>query len=117
LLDGASLSGADRATPLHLSAPVSPGTPSQATRSAWQANGDRVTAATLPPAAAAPRAARRCLQQRISLQPIVTLGARWIIVPVTNGIAAMGPADNGGSLSLERVWAAQNPRRPRRRSS
>ena len=43
----------------------------------------------------------------------MTYGTRWILAPTSTGIVALKVAEAGGSLTLERGWAAQNLTRAR----
>jgi len=112
LLDAASLGGADHKTALYVSTPATAGGSSASDAlSTWQqmtiTMPPPAPAATAPPAPTTPPAA-----PTPPPQPIVTLGARWILAPIANGIVAMKLADSGGSLSLERAWTAQNVASP-----
>jgi hypothetical protein len=109
LLDAASPGGANHATALHVSAPVASGATAIAADAltTWQ----EMTITQPPPATATTTTTVTTTAPAAPTpppQPIVTLGARWILVPVTNGVAAMKLTDSGGSLTLERGWNAQN---------
>jgi len=111
LLDATSLGGANHGTPLLASRPIGAAGATIAAEAlaTWQ----EMTVTPAPPAeAGAPPAA-----------PTTTLGARWILVPIT-GRPAAGPATNGaistgavvalklsdanGTLSLQPGWVSTN---------
>ena len=106
LLDAASLGGASHATSLHMSPPVAAGSIASDALATWQ----EMTITAPPPAPPATTPATTTTQPPPAPPPlpIVTLGARWIVVPGTNGIAAMRLTESAGSLALERAWTAQN---------
>jgi len=107
LLDAASLGGATHATALHVSAPVGGSFEGNALAT-WQ----EMTITQPPPAAPATTPAAPPAAPVPPPQPTVTLGSRWILAPLTSGIAALKLADSGGTLSLERAWTAQNVASP-----
>jgi hypothetical protein len=104
LLNAASLGGADHATPLLASAPVSGGLSAEALAT-WQEM--TITPPAPAPAAApgAPPAGFGAGAPTPSLN--ITYGSRWIVAPTTTGIASLKLRDAGGQLSFEPGWTAQ----------
>jgi outer membrane protein assembly factor BamB len=111
LLDATSLGGPNHSTPLYTSGPIAgTGASIAAALATWQQS--MVTPAPPAPAGAPPAAAT------------VTLGTRWILVPVagrvpaataptngaisTGGMVALKLADTGGKLSLAPAWTSHN---------
>jgi hypothetical protein len=105
LLDAASLGGADHATPLHASAPLSGVTITDDALATWREMtitpppAPPATTTTTPPPAGPPPAPP---------QPTITYGTRWILAATTNGITAFKLTDSGAALALESGWTAQN---------
>jgi hypothetical protein len=103
LLDAASPGGATHATS-RMSAAAGAGAIAADALATWQ----EMTITAPPPTPPATTLTATQPPPAPPPLPIVTLGARWIVVPVTNGIAAMRLTESAGSLALERVWTAQN---------
>jgi hypothetical protein len=106
LLAASSLGGADHSTALHISTPAiaAGGSVTDDGLATWQEL--TVTAPPAPeaPAAGAPPAGGG--GQGAAPQPIVTTGARWIVVPTSAGLVSFKVAGSGASISLERGWTA-----------
>jgi outer membrane protein assembly factor BamB len=108
LLAASSLGGPDHATPLHASTPVvtAGGSIAGNALATWQ----ELTVTAPPPAPApAPGAAPTPgvgAGGQAAAQPIITTGARWILVPTASGVSSLKVTD---SLSLERGWTANVP--------
>jgi outer membrane protein assembly factor BamB len=104
LLNAASLGGANHATPLHASTAGNAASVAINALATWQeltitpapAPAPAAPGATPPPGPAAPPA-----------PPTVAYGTRWIVAPVATGLVAYKVVETGGSLALERGWAAQ----------
>jgi outer membrane protein assembly factor BamB len=126
LLDTASLGGADHATPLHTSRPILGGGASiSGSLASWQQAAIASAAVALPgapvPAGAGVGGAGSAAA--------VTLGTRWILVPVSGALASGAPTTNGvanigsvlalrlidgpgGTVSLESGWRSHDLRSP-----
>ena len=96
LLDAASLGGASHSTPLYASA-AGLGSLAADALTTWQEM--TVTAAPTPAPGATPPQA-----PATPLPPIVTLGTRWILAPLSTGVVALKLEDSGGKLSLAKGW-------------
>ena len=107
VLAARALGGSDHATALHTSSPVlSAGGSIAGTQLAtWQ----ELTVAAPPPppaGAATPPGGGGPGGGQPPPQPIVTTGARWIVVPTSTGLTTLKVGGSGGSLSLDRGWTA-----------
>ena len=108
LLAAASPGGADHATPLHASSPVltAGGSISGSALATWQ---ELTVAAPPPPPAGTPAPAPGGGGGgggQPAAQPIVTTGARWIVVPTSTGLASVKVGGAEGSLAVEKGWTA-----------
>jgi outer membrane protein assembly factor BamB len=113
LLNTASLGGVNHSTPLHASTALSAGaSPSLGpsiegdSLATWQEL-TITPAAAVPPVTATPGTAQPAGPPAAPAPPAVTYGTRWILAPVTHGVVAFKVVDAGGSVALERGWAAQ----------
>jgi hypothetical protein len=106
LLAAGSLGGADHGTALHTSTALGPGalSTSGSALATWQEL--TVAAPPPPPAGTAPPQGGGGGGGQAAAQPIVTAGARWVVVPTSTGLASLKVTGGGGSLSLERGWTA-----------
>ena len=115
LLNAASLGGADHGTALHTSSPVlaTGGSVAANALATWQeltvAAPDAPSATPAPTTTSGPPAGPPQGAAQAPAQPIVTTGARWIVVPTATGLASLKVGGSGGSLSLERGWTANVP--------
>jgi hypothetical protein len=105
LLSAASLGGADHSTPLHSSAAAPGSVIAGNALATWQELTITPPPPAPPPVAGAAPAAG---PPAAPAQPTVTYGARWILAPIATGIVAFKVVDTGGSLALDRGWAAGN---------
>jgi outer membrane protein assembly factor BamB len=103
LLNAASLGGANHSTPLHASTPAAGSSIAGSALATWQEltitpppPAPAATATAAPPPAGPPPA------------PTIAYGTRWILAPVASGVVAFKVVETGGSVALERGWAAQN---------
>jgi hypothetical protein len=103
LLAAASLGGADHGTALLMSTPqlVAGGSVTDDGLATWQE-----LTVTAPPVPEAPAAVTppQGGGGGAAPQPIVTTGARWIVVPTSAGLVGLKVGGSGASLSLERGW-------------
>ena len=109
LLSAASLGGSDHGTALHASSPVTAagGSIAGGQLATWQ----ELTVTAPPPPPPAPAGAAAAPPQGgggrgQAAAPIVTTGARWIVVPTSAGLTTLKVAGSGASLTLERGWTA-----------
>jgi outer membrane protein assembly factor BamB len=100
LLNAASLGGVNHATPLHASTGGNPVSMAINALATWQEL--TITPAPAPSATPPPGPAPA------PPPPTVTYGTRWILAPLATGVVAYKVVETGGSLALERGWAAQN---------
>ncbi|HET7697455.1 MAG TPA: hypothetical protein VFK57_17195 [Vicinamibacterales bacterium] len=102
-----SLGGGDHGTALHTSAAVTGagGSIAGTALATWQ---ELTVTAPPPPAAPATPAPPQGGGGRGqgAPAPIVTAGARWIVVPTSTGLTTLKVGDAGGAVSLERGWTA-----------
>jgi outer membrane protein assembly factor BamB len=105
LLNASSLGGSNHSTPLHASAPLSGVSVADDALATWQEL--TITPPPAPPAATTTTTAPPAGPPAAPPQPTITYGARWILVPTSNGIAALKLTGSGESPALERGWTAQ----------
>jgi outer membrane protein assembly factor BamB len=103
LVDATASGGASRSTPLYVSNPVATGGSIVDGLASWQ---EMTIVPPPPPPPASPTAPPGPIGPPAPAN--VTLGARWILAPVTGAVVALKLTDSNGALALEPAWTARN---------
>lgn len=108
LVDAAASSGGRQATPSYVSSPIVTSGSIVDALATWQ----EMTIAPAPaPPAVSPTAAPPPGPPPPAPAPAlanITLGARWILAPVTGGMVALKLTESNGGLALEQGWTARD---------